>query len=130
MGEEDSAEELSSFLLPMLAWEPSKRQSASEALKHPWLYKVDEEVEEETDEEDEEDDDEENGEEVDSDEEPAEEPAPAPQRWTPKLVQPPDDILQPAKIEEDVEKEADVPTLKNSEMTTEAAEEPPERPKK
>lgn len=34
------AEEIEAFLTPMLAWEPIKRASASEMLKHPWLEGV------------------------------------------------------------------------------------------
>ncbi|MES1906958.1 MAG: hypothetical protein MHM6MM_000169 [Cercozoa sp. M6MM] len=33
----DEAQRLSDFLLPMLAFEPDKRCTAAEALKHPWL---------------------------------------------------------------------------------------------
>jgi len=40
---EEEAKEVASFLLPMLTWLPTTRQSAKEALKHPWLQKVDEE---------------------------------------------------------------------------------------
>lgn len=35
--EDEEAEQISSFLLPMLVWEPKKRQSAADALKHPWV---------------------------------------------------------------------------------------------
>merc|ERR1711920_830114 len=35
--EQEVAEEITDFLLPMLQWEPHKRQSAAEALKHHWL---------------------------------------------------------------------------------------------
>mmetsp|Transcript_69384 Transcript_69384/g.206681 ORF Transcript_69384/g.206681 Transcript_69384/m.206681 type:complete len:616 (-) Transcript_69384:21-1868(-) len=31
------AEEIADFLLPMLSWEPARRQSAAEALQHQWL---------------------------------------------------------------------------------------------
>lgn len=33
----EEANEMAEFLLPMLTWEPTKRQSASEALKHAWV---------------------------------------------------------------------------------------------
>lgn len=33
------AAEISSFLLPMLEYEPTKRATAQECLKHPWLAK-------------------------------------------------------------------------------------------
>eukprot|EP00929_Paragymnodinium_shiwhaense_P014520 TRINITY_DN122435_c0_g1_i1.p1 TRINITY_DN122435_c0_g1~~TRINITY_DN122435_c0_g1_i1.p1 ORF type:complete len:637 (-),score=216.66 TRINITY_DN122435_c0_g1_i1:297-2207(-) len=35
----EEALEISDFLAPMLLWDPSKRQRASEAMKHPWLDK-------------------------------------------------------------------------------------------
>ena len=35
---EEEASALSSFLLPMLEYQPEKRITAQEALKHPWLY--------------------------------------------------------------------------------------------
>jgi len=35
--EEEEAEQITGFLLPMLAWEPSNRQSAAGALRHPWV---------------------------------------------------------------------------------------------
>lgn len=33
----EKAEEFSSFLKPMLEYDPSKRATASECLKHPWF---------------------------------------------------------------------------------------------
>eukprot|EP00927_Polykrikos_kofoidii_P050359 TRINITY_DN44279_c0_g1_i1.p1 TRINITY_DN44279_c0_g1~~TRINITY_DN44279_c0_g1_i1.p1 ORF type:complete len:776 (-),score=199.59 TRINITY_DN44279_c0_g1_i1:106-2349(-) len=44
----DEATEVADFLLPMLTWEPKKRQSAAEALKHPWLHKWDDEESDES----------------------------------------------------------------------------------
>lgn len=37
---EEDAAEIESFLLPMLAWEPSKRASAAKCLEHPWLKDI------------------------------------------------------------------------------------------
>eukprot|EP00928_Gymnodinium_smaydae_P070050 TRINITY_DN53992_c0_g1_i1.p1 TRINITY_DN53992_c0_g1~~TRINITY_DN53992_c0_g1_i1.p1 ORF type:complete len:825 (-),score=224.53 TRINITY_DN53992_c0_g1_i1:88-2562(-) len=49
---EEEAAEMADFLMPMLTWEPAKRQSASDAIKHPWLDKWDEheEIEDDDDE--------------------------------------------------------------------------------
>jgi len=33
----EDSQEITSFLMPMLAWEPCKRQPAAEALKHSWV---------------------------------------------------------------------------------------------
>jgi len=38
------AADLSDFLLPMLTWLPSSRQSAADALEHPWIQLTDGEV--------------------------------------------------------------------------------------
>jgi len=43
---EEDAKEMCDFLLPMLSWQPSKRQSASEALKHSWIQPREGEVDE------------------------------------------------------------------------------------
>lgn len=43
----EDAEEISEFLLPMLAWEPRHRQSATSALQSPWLQPAEGEVDEE-----------------------------------------------------------------------------------
>jgi len=40
--EKHEAEELASFLLPILQWEPTKRPSAQKLLEHPWLSMPDE----------------------------------------------------------------------------------------
>jgi len=97
--EEDAAEEISNFLLPMLAWEPSKRHSAAEALKNPWLYKWDEEVERDDDDdedEEEEDEEEDNAQdtEVEEDDEEVE-----PKKWVPKLVElAPEPASEPSSV--------------------------------
>ncbi|KAJ9466325.1 Serine/threonine-protein kinase SRPK [Diplonema papillatum] len=46
---EQNAEELASFILPMLEYDPSKRITAAAALKHPWLSMRDDEEEIEDD---------------------------------------------------------------------------------
>lgn len=34
---EKEAQAFTDFLIPMLRWDPNKRASAEEMLKHPWL---------------------------------------------------------------------------------------------
>jgi len=36
----EEAQEVAEFLLPMLRWDPRKRQTAAEALRHPWLSRT------------------------------------------------------------------------------------------
>mmetsp|Transcript_38712 Transcript_38712/g.34412 ORF Transcript_38712/g.34412 Transcript_38712/m.34412 type:complete len:242 (+) Transcript_38712:2-727(+) len=38
--EEEEAFKIQDFLMPMLEWDPEKRISAADALKHPWLWEL------------------------------------------------------------------------------------------
>lgn len=38
--DEDESLRIQDFLLPMLEWQPEKRISAADALKHPWLWDI------------------------------------------------------------------------------------------
>jgi len=109
---DDEASEIASFLMPMLAWEPSQRQKAADALNHPWLQKWTEE--EDRDDDDEEEEEDEEGTDIVEDEEDAEDTNPEnleddekpPGTWVPKVPEtkpqedvPPTPVQDPAPVE-------------------------------